>query len=152
MCLSVYQLENLISSLQILLIVNVASECGYTDTNYKELVLLQDDHESNNFAVLAFPCNQFGQQEPGSDVDIEKFAREKYNINFPLFSKVLVYGEDSSHLYEYLFETTGSKPSWNFAKYLVDRNGEIVQFFTEKEAFSVIRHSIEYLVNKHADL
>ena len=147
-----HKLKSFLSFLQVLLIVNVASECGYTTTNYKELVLLQEDYESKDFTVLAFPCNQFGEQEPGSDAEIAKFATQEFDINFLLFSKVSVYGENTTELYDYLYETTGNKPSWNFCKYLVDQNGEVVQFFTVKDSFSVIRHSIEYLVNKHADL
>ncbi len=128
--------------------VNVASECGYTDSNYKELVNLQNDYNSSGFNVLAFPCNQFDQQEPGTSEDIKSFARDKYGVNFPMFSKTNVFGEEVGGVYEYLIENTWSVASWNFCKYLVDRHGDVVQFFSVKEEFSQIRRSIEYLLSK----
>ena len=140
-------------SMQISLVVNVASECGYTDQNYRELVSLQEDYHSSGFNVLAFPCNQFGGQEPAANEEILKFAKDKYDVNFPMFAKVDVKGEEISKVYEHLTKTVLSTPTWNFCKYLVDRNGEVVQFFKEKDSFVTIRQSLDYLISRtHTEL
>ena len=128
--------------------MNVASGCGYTDQNYRGLVSLQNDYHSSGFSVLAFPCNQFGAQEPASNEEILKFAKEKYNVNFPMFAKVDVKGEAIAAVYEHLTGTLLSTPSWNFCKYLVDRNGEVVQFFKETDDFASIRKSVDYLLSR----
>lgn len=142
-----------IFSTQISLVVNVASECGYTDQNYRELVSLQEDYHSSGFNVLAFPCNQFGGQEPATNEEILKFAKDKYNVNFPMFAKVDVTGEQISEVYEHLTSTVLISPTWNFCKYLVDRNGEVVQFFKEKDSFVNIRQSLDYLISRtHTEL
>ncbi len=86
------------------LVVNVASECGYTDYNYRQLVNLQKDLNNLDFVVLAFPSHQFGQQEPGSNSDIREFAKSKYFVNFPIFSKCNDLLQDSS-VYQYLVRT-----------------------------------------------
>ena len=133
--------------------MNVASECGYTDHNYRELVSLQEDYHNSGFNVLAFPCNQFGGQEPASNEEILKFAKEKYTVNFPMFAKVNIKGEDISAVYEQLVSTVLNAPTWNFCKYLVDRNGEVVQFFKEKDSFVNIRQSLDYLISRtHTEL
>ena len=112
-----------------LLIVNVASECGFTDNHYHELVKLQDTFGQDNFVILAFPCNQFGQQEPKKNSAIERFANENYNINFPLFAKVKTVGSDAHPLYKWLKnESGGEEPMWNFCKYLIDGRGKVVKF------------------------
>ena len=134
-----------------MLIVNVATYCGYTDSNYRSLVWLQTTYHPEGFEVLGFPCNQFGSQEPDSHADILKFATSNYNLNFRLFSKSNVIGEERNELYEYLYEKTGSVPTWNFAKYLVDQNGEVVQFFDTKAKDEDIHRSIRYLVSKGKD-
>ena len=139
--------------MQISLVVNVASECGYTDQNYRELVSLQEDYHSFGFNVLAFPCNQFGEQEPAANKEILKFAKDKYDVNFPMFAKVDVKGEQISGVYEHLTSTVLSAPTWNFCKYLVDQNGEVVQFFKEKDSFVNIRQSLDYLISRtHTEL
>ena len=141
------------SFIQVSLVVNVASECGYTDTNYRELVSLQRDYHNSGFNVLAFPCNQFGEQEPASNEEILKFAKDKYDLNFPMFAKVDVKGEQISAIYEHLTSTVLSAPAWNFCKYLVDRNGEVVQFFRERDSFEDIRKCVDYLINRvHTEL
>ena len=136
---------------QVSLIVNVASECGYTDSNYKALVQLQQEYREKGFVVLAFPSNQFGNQEPGSNQKIAEFAKVNYGAEFPIFAKTNVTGDQMCDVYQYLTEDTGSFPEWNFCKYLVDHNGEVVQFFTQKKDFSAIRTSIEYLLRKQSD-
>ena len=128
--------------------MNVASECGYTDANYKALVQLQEDYGERGFTVLAFPSNQFDQQEPGTHQEILDVARGKYNATFPIFSKTNVTGNEMCDVYQHLTRNTSSYPTWNFCKYLVDRRGEVVQFFSEKDDFSAIRTSVEYLLKK----
>lgn len=112
---------------QVLLVVNVASECGFTDGHYKGLVKLQDDlGPSGRFQVLAFPCNQFGSQEPKDSPEILHFAEEKYGVNFPIFHKINVINSDVPELWRHLEEKTGKVPSWNFWKYLVDSRGSVL--------------------------
>ncbi|XP_065331505.1 uncharacterized protein Gtpx isoform X2 [Cloeon dipterum] len=113
------------------IIVNVASKCGLTATNYKELAELHDKyHESKGLRILAFPCNQFGGQEPGSSEDIVCFAM-KNNANFDLFEKVDVNGDNASPLWKYLKSkqggTLGNFIKWNFTKFVIDKNGQPVE-------------------------
>ncbi|KAK7492873.1 hypothetical protein BaRGS_00015820 [Batillaria attramentaria] len=109
------------------LVVNVASFCGYTDDHYEKLAKLQDIlGPTGKFNVLAFPCNQFGQQEPGSSEAILKFAQRK-KANFPIFEKVDVTGPNSSDAWSFLINSSQTKPNWNFWKYLVDHEGHIVE-------------------------
>lgn len=125
----------------------MASECGYTDLNYKKLVVMQSTLEPQGFMVLAFPSNQFSRQEPGPNSDIKQFAESKYSTNFPIFSKSEDLVQDSL-VYKYLVGTMMRHPSWNFCKYLVDREGNVVQFFSEKDSFDDIQLSVEYLLQK----
>ncbi|XP_061169108.1 glutathione peroxidase 7-like [Saccostrea echinata] len=112
---------------KVVLVVNVASECGYTDGHYRSLVRLQDKlGSSDKFSVLAFPCNQFGKQEPGSYKEILSFAKKNYKVNFPIFSKINVMGEDVPDAWKYLIENS-EEPTWNFWKYLVDEKGQVVR-------------------------
>lgn len=129
----------------------MASYCGYTDLNYRTLVWLQTTYHPQGFEVLGFPCNQFGNQEPESQASILKFATSNYNLNFLLFSKSNVIGEERNTLYKYLYDKTGSAPSWNFAKYLVDQNGDIVQFFDTQAKDEDVHLSIRYLLSKEKD-
>ena len=138
----------MLSFLQVSLVVNVASECGFTDANYKEMVMLQNEYGQRGFAVLAFPSNQFGEQEPASNEQILNFVTDHYGVNFPMFSKIDVHGENQCDIYQFLTRTTGSTPTWNFCKYLVDQQGKVRQFFKENDQFSSIRRSLDYLLNK----
>lgn len=134
------------------MLVNVASECGYTDGHYRELVQMQDEFSRGGFTVLAFPCNQFGNQEPKDDKGILKFVKEQYNVNFPLFSKIKVGGEHAHPLYVYLFKATSEYPKWNFGKYLVDRKGKVVKFFPQNITPRACTPYIEMLMeNKTID-
>ena len=116
---------------QVLLIVNVASRCGFTP-QYTGLEALYRKYRERGFAVLGFPCNQFGSQEPGTEADIQSFCATTYDVSFPLFAKVDVNGTDAHPLYRYL---KGERPGilgteaikWNFTKFLVDRNGSVVK-------------------------
>lgn len=132
--------------------MNVATECGYTHHNYRELVKLQEKYRHRGFTVLAFPSNQFGKQEPGTNAEILRFAIEHYGVGFPVFSKVDVYGENACEVYQYLMGVTKSVPSWNFCKYLVNRDGQVVQYFSVTDSFDGIEQSVEYLVGKHTEL
>lgn len=123
--------------------VNVASECGYTDSNYRGLVELQRRFSDQEFTVLAFPSNQFGGQEPGSESDIKNFAKTRYDVTFPLFSKVDVIGENAHPVFKLLSSQTKQEPRWNFAKYLVARNGQVILFYDTVIEPADIAHDIE---------
>ena len=103
--------------------------------------------------MLAFPCNQFGAQEPWPEEDILAWVEETYaDVNFPLFSKVKVFGDDADPLYKYLVRETGSGPRWNFAKYLVNRNGVPVAFFTTTSSFEDVNRYLEGMLEGKDEL
>jgi len=116
---------------KVLLIVNVASKCGYTP-QYEALQALYETYRDRGLLVLAFPANDFLKQEPGSDAEILEFCRTKYGVSFPVFSKIHVKGKKIHPLYRYLREESGRDVKWNFQKYLIDRNGKIVKVFAPK--------------------
>jgi glutathione peroxidase len=109
---------------KVLLVVNTASECGYTP-QYEGLEALQKKYAARGFFVLGFPSNDFGEQEPGTSKDIAAFCSSKFGVTFPMFEKVDVVGASRSPLYALLSEAKGA-PKWNFHKYLVDRKGRPV--------------------------
>ena len=116
---------------QVLLIVNVASECGFTP-HYAGLEALQRKHAAQGFAVLGFPCNQFGGQEPGNEAQIKSFCETRFGVTFPLFAKIEVNGPGTHPLYAFLkaaepglLGTEGIK--WNFTKFLVGRDGKVIK-------------------------
>ncbi|HYG03814.1 MAG TPA: glutathione peroxidase [Chryseosolibacter sp.] len=109
-----------------LLIVNVASKCGYTP-QYADLEKLHEDF-GHKVVVMGFPANNFGSQEPGSNEEIAEFCERNYGVKFPMFEKISVKGDDQHPLYKFLKEKTGKEPGWNFCKYLVKPDGTI-QFF-----------------------
>lgn len=112
-----------------LLIVNTASECGYTP-QYADLQKLHETF-GNKVTILGFPANNFGGQEPGSNIQITTFCQKNYGVTFQMFEKISVKGNDQHALYAWLKEKTGSEPSWNFCKYLVKPDGT-VKFFPSK--------------------
>lgn len=112
-----------------LLIVNVASKCGFTP-QYADLQKLHDEF-GDKVIVLGFPANNFGSQEPGSHEEIAEFCERNYGVKFQMFEKVSVKGDDQHPLYQWLKEKTGQEPSWNFCKYLVKPDGT-VKFFPSK--------------------
>jgi glutathione peroxidase len=114
---------------KVLLIVNVASNCGYTP-QYADLQKLYETHKNKDFEILAFPANNFMNQEPGSNAQIKNFCSNNYGITFPLFSKISVKGDDIHPLYKFLTESTNEKVKWNFQKYLINREGKPVAVFT----------------------
>ena len=116
----------------VILVVNTASECGYTG-QYEGLQKIFDTYSDQGFKILGFPANNFGGQEPGSDEEIATFCEVNYGVTFPMFSKVSVKGEDQHPLFDYLTsienpDFTG-EVSWNFEKFLIDRNGNLVRRF-----------------------
>ena len=115
---------------KVLLLVNTASLCGNTP-QYSDLQSLYEQYHDKGFEILAFPANNFGQQEPGSNEEIKSFCFTKYSLTFPLFSKISVKGPDKHPLYQYLTEQSPypGEVEWNFQKYLVDRSGNIVGRF-----------------------
>lgn len=117
---------------KVVLIVNVASKCGYTK-QYEGLQLIYDKYKDKGFEILAFPCNDFGGQEPGTNEEIQSFCKTNYNVSFTLFDKVKVLGGDKSPLYSKLigFEP-GDDISWNFEKFLIDKNGNVVGRYKSK--------------------
>lgn len=130
------------------LVVNVASQCGYTDSHYKDLVNLQNAMPSPDFTVLAFPCNQFGGQEPLSNKEIKSFARNHYQVNFPLFSKVDVHGANVPSYWHHLMNQSGHQPSWNFWKYLVNYRGEVLHAWGPWVSVQSIRPIIDQAVKQ----
>lgn len=113
---------------QVLLVVNTASKCGFTP-QYDGLEALHNKLKARGFAVLGFPSNDFRGQEPGSEKEIQEFCRLTYGVKFPMFEKTSVVGEQASPFYKSLTESTGVAPGWNFHKYLIDRNGNVVASF-----------------------
>ncbi|KAL9246723.1 hypothetical protein vseg_020221 [Gypsophila vaccaria] len=115
---------------KVLLVVNVASKCGMTNSNYIELNQLYAKYKDEGLEVLAFPCNQFGDEEPGSSTEIVDFVCTRFKSEFPIFNKIDVNGENASPLYKYLklgkWGIFGDDIQWNFAKFLVDKNGQVV--------------------------
>jgi len=114
-----------------LLIVNTASRCGFTP-QYRGLEKLYDKFKARGLEILGFPCNQFGKQEPGSSEEIAEFCSVNYGVTFPMFEKIDVNGKDTHPLYRYLKREArgvlGSEPiKWNFTKFLVNREGEVVE-------------------------
>ncbi len=135
---------------KVLLIVNTASACGFTP-QYKGLQELQDKYASKGFSVLGFPCNQFGQQEPGSATEIQSFCESRFGVSFPLFEKVDVNGGTAHPLFQHLvkaapgiFGTEGIK--WNFTKFLVDGSGNVVKRYGSNAEPKDIAKDIEGLL------
>ena len=135
-----------------LLIVNVASHCGFTP-QYAGLEKLYEKYKDKGFVILGFPCNQFGAQEPGTAEEIKTFCSTKYDVTFPLFTKIEVNGDNADPLYKYLKTVqpgTGSKSDigWNFTKFLIDQNGKPVNRFDSKITPDQIDPSVQALVGK----
>lgn len=117
---------------KVLLIVNTATGCGFTP-QYKGLQELYDKYKEQGLEILDFPCNQFGHQAPGNDQEIHEFCTLRYNTTFPRFKKIDVNGKEESPLYTYLKEqkkgAMGRKIKWNFTKFLINKEGEVVERF-----------------------
>ena len=135
---------------KVLLIVNTASKCGFTP-QYEGLESLHKQYGARGLAVLGFPCNQFGAQEPGDEAEIANFCSLTYDVSFPMFAKVDVNGDNTHPLFQYLkaakpglLGTEGIK--WNFTKFLVDRNGEVVERYAPATKPAELEKTIEGLL------
>ena len=117
---------------KVVLLVNVASQCGYTP-QYSALEAIYEKYKDQGFVILGFPANNFGAQEPGTNEEIKTFCTRKYSVTFPMYSKISVKGDDQAPLYAYLTKETGAgiagEIKWNFTKFLVDRDGKVIQRF-----------------------
>jgi glutathione peroxidase len=112
---------------KVVLVVNTASECGYTP-QYKGLEALYEEYKDKGVVILGFPSNDFGGQEPGTSTQIAQFCERKYAVKFPMFEKVKTKGEGKSPVYEFLTAKNG-EPKWNFHKYLVGKDGQVIAAF-----------------------
>lgn len=135
---------------KVLLIVNVASECGFT-SQYKELQALYAEFVQQGFEMLAFPCDQFGGQEPGTSEQIANFCSEKYKVTFPIFQKTDVNGANAHKLFDYLKTAApgllGTEMiKWNFTKFLVNRDGSLVKRYASASTPMSIRADIQLLL------
>ncbi|MCU0536989.1 MAG: glutathione peroxidase [Hydrococcus sp. Prado102] len=135
---------------KVLLIVNTASQCGFTP-QYQGLQALYDKYTERGLVILGFPCNQFGQQEPGNSNEIQSFCQTRFGVSFPLFQKIEVNGSSTHPLYQYLkkaapgiFGTEAIK--WNFTKFLVDRNGKVVKRYPPTTKPEELEKDIESLL------
>ncbi|KAL5698968.1 glutathione peroxidase [Ranunculus cassubicifolius] len=133
-----------------LLIVNVASKCGLTASNYTELSSIYDKYKTQGLEILAFPCNQFGGQEPGSNSEIKKFACTRYKAEFPIFDKVDVNGPNTAPVYQFLKSSVGGflgdLVKWNFEKFLVDKDGKVVERYPPTTSPFQIEKDIQKLI------
>lgn len=136
---------------KVLLLVNVASKCGYT-RQYAGLETLQQTYKDQGLVVLGIPSNDFGSQEPGTESEIKEFCSKNYKVTFPMFSKIPVTGVEAHPLYKQLAAqkgVAGGEPKWNFNKYLVDREGRVVEHFDSgvKPESDLLKKKIEALLN-----
>ena len=113
---------------KVIMVVNTASFCGFT-SQYEGLEKVYARYKDKGFVILGFPSNDFGQQEPGSNKEIAEFCKNTYDVKFPMFAKSSVSGKDANPLFKMLISKTGTSPKWNFYKYLIDRNGNIVESY-----------------------
>lgn len=135
---------------KVVLIVNTASECGFTP-QFEGLQELYDEHNERGLEILGFPCNQFNNQDPGSNEVISDFCQRNYGVTFQMFSKVDVKGNDAHPLFKYLTkEAPGmltKQIKWNFTKFLVDKNGEVIDRFAPQTKPESIKDDIEQALN-----
>lgn len=135
---------------QVLLVVNTASKCGFTP-QFAGLEKLYQDFKDQGFAVLGFPCNQFANQDPGSNEEIQSFCQLNYGVTFPMFGKVDVNGASASPLFDYLKKETGGllgdAIKWNFTKFLIDRDGKVIKRYAPTVTPEAIRGDIEKLLS-----
>ncbi len=137
---------------KVVLVVNTASRCGFTG-QYEALEALYARYRERGFVVLGFPSNDFANQEPGSEEEIRRFCRLTYSVEFPMFEKVHVRKGRATPLFQYLAEQTGAYPRWNFYKYLIDREGNVVDYYasiTGPESKKIVG-AIERLLQEEAD-
>ncbi|MFE8071608.1 glutathione peroxidase [Marinobacteraceae bacterium S3BR75-40.1] len=135
---------------QVLLIVNTASKCGFTP-QFEGLQSIYKDYKDQGFSVLGFPCNQFLSQDPGSEDEISQFCSLNYGVDFPMFSKIDVNGDNTHPLFRFLKSQAkgvmgSEKVKWNFTKFLVNRDGEVVKRYSPQTKPDALRKDIEELL------
>lgn len=134
---------------KVLLVVNTASQCGFTP-QYKGLQELYTKHREKGFEVLGFPCDQFGHQEPGSDEEIHSFCERNFGVTFPLFKKIEVNGDNTHPVFEYLKKNApgllGQRIKWNFTKFLVDGQGKVIKRYAPTTTPEKIESDIKELL------
>nr|GMD72376.1 probable glutathione peroxidase 2 [Ipomoea batatas] len=139
---------------KVVLIVNVASKCGLTNSNYKELNILYDKYKDQGFEILAFPCNQFAWQEPGTNEEIQETVCTRFKAEFPIFEKIDVNGKNIAPLYKYLKSekggVLGDSIKWNFTKFLVNREGKVVERYGPSTSPLKFEKDIENLLGSPA--
>lgn len=135
---------------KVLLIVNVASQCGLANTNYTELTQMYQKYKDNGLEILAFPCNQFANQEPGSNEEIVEFACTRFKAEYPIFDKVEVNGSNAAPIFKFLKSSKsglfGEKIKWNFTKFLVDKDGIVVKRYAPTTSPSSIEKDVKKLL------
>ncbi|PON62858.1 Glutathione peroxidase [Parasponia andersonii] len=135
---------------KVLLIINVASKCGLTNSNYAELNQLYQKYKDQGFEILAFPCNQFGEQEPGTNEEITEFVCTRFKSEFPIFDKIEVNGENTAPVYKFLkagkWGFFGDNIQWNFTKFLVDKDGKVADRYYPTTPPLGLEHSIRKLL------
>ncbi|KAK5982276.1 Glutathione peroxidase [Trichostrongylus colubriformis] len=137
---------------QVVIVVNVASKCGYTQNHYTELKALQDKYYDQGLRVAAFPCNQFGGQEPSCEVDILKFVKDTFNYEPDLYAKVKVNGADADPFWQFLKKEQGGTITnaikWNFTKFLINRKGHVVKRYAPTTSPNGMTAEIEQLLSE----
>lgn len=137
------------------LFANVASACGYTDTNYKALVTLREKYGPKGLEILAFPCNQFGAQEEGCPWDIKKAMKSTYKVEFPMFTKIDVNGPNMHPVYKYLnynselYDEKAQKLTeipWNFSYFLVDQDGKVIKFIQPDDYLDQVEAAVKKIL------
>ena len=134
---------------KVVLVVNTASKCGFTP-QFDGLEKLYETYKERDFVILGFPCNQFSNQDPGTNEEIEEFCQLNYGVTFPMFEKIDVSGDDAAPLYNWLKEQQGGlfgdAIKWNFTKFLIDREGEVVDRFAPQKKPEHMKAAIEQLL------
>jgi glutathione peroxidase len=136
---------------KVILAVNTASYCGFT-SQYDGLEKVYAKYKDQGLVVLGFPSNDFGQQEPGSNKEIAEFCKNTYDVKFPMFAKSVVSGGNANPFFKMLIAKTGTTPKWNFYKYMIDRNGNVVNSYNSmtKPTSTTISNEIEKLLKEKA--
>lgn len=136
---------------KVVLIVNTASKCGLTP-QFKDLEALYQEYKDREFEILGFPCNQFANQDPGSNEEINQFCQLNYGVTFTMFEKINVNGTDTHPLYKYLKSQAkgilNNEIKWNFTKFLIDANGNVIKRYAPKTSPLKVKNDIEKLLNK----
>ena len=137
---------------KILLVVNTASNCGFTP-QFKELEQLYKEYKDKGLEILGFPCNQFGKQEPGTNKEVVEFCQLNYGVTFDMFEKIHVNGDNAHPIYKYLRKESkgiaGNKIKWNFTKFLIDPKGKVLKRYSPRVAPLDLKEDIESLINEN---